>query len=252
MTEGNGDEGAGTAAPAEGAQALEERVAALVAEQTEGLRRKNSELLGEVKKLKGRSKDLPEDFDPEQWKALKDAEAHRVEEEARRAGQWDKLKNDLVSRHEAQRGELQTALQQRTGQLHDYIVRNEALSAIAKADGITELLLPHVRGRLKLHEEDGKFSVQVVDSDGNPRIGSGKGEPMTLDQLLTEMKETEVFAPAFRGSRATGGGANGSGRGSGGAVKNPWKKETFNLTEQGRLIRENPDLAQRLRAEANA
>ena len=74
MTEGNGDEGAGTAAPAEGAQALEERVAALVAEQTEGLRRKNSELLGEVKKLKGRSKDLPEDFDPEQWKALKDAD----------------------------------------------------------------------------------------------------------------------------------------------------------------------------------
>jgi len=29
---------------------------------------------------------------------------------------------------------------------------------------------------------------------------------------------------------------------------NPWKKETFNLTEQGRIIRENPDLAKQMQA----
>lgn len=33
-------------------------------------------------------------------------------------------------------------------------------------------------------------------------------------------------------------------------AKNPWKKETFNLTEQGRIIRENPDLAKQLMAQA--
>jgi len=32
---------------------------------------------------------------------------------------------------------------------------------------------------------------------------------------------------------------------------NPWKKETFNLTEQGRLLRENPELAKKLKAQAN-
>jgi hypothetical protein len=31
---------------------------------------------------------------------------------------------------------------------------------------------------------------------------------------------------------------------------NPWKKETFNLTEQGRLLRENPELARQLMAQA--
>ena len=31
---------------------------------------------------------------------------------------------------------------------------------------------------------------------------------------------------------------------------NPWKKETFNLTEQGRLIRDNPELAKQLMAQA--
>ncbi len=33
-------------------------------------------------------------------------------------------------------------------------------------------------------------------------------------------------------------------------VRNPWKPETFNLTEQGRLLREKPELARRLMAEA--
>lgn len=34
------------------------------------------------------------------------------------------------------------------------------------------------------------------------------------------------------------------------SIKNPWKKETFNLTEQMRILRENPPLAARLKAEA--
>lgn len=34
--------------------------------------------------------------------------------------------------------------------------------------------------------------------------------------------------------------------------KNPWSKEYFNLTEQGRILRENPELARQLQAAANA
>ncbi|MDF2907466.1 MAG: Minor structural protein [Herbinix sp.] len=32
--------------------------------------------------------------------------------------------------------------------------------------------------------------------------------------------------------------------------KNPWKKESFNLTEQGKLLKEQPDLAKQLMAQA--
>jgi hypothetical protein len=38
--------------------------------------------------------------------------------------------------------------------------------------------------------------------------------------------------------------------GGGGGHTNPWKKETFNLTEQGRIIRENPELARQMMAQA--
>ena len=34
-------------------------------------------------------------------------------------------------------------------------------------------------------------------------------------------------------------------------IKNPWSKEYFNLTEQGRIYRENPELAKQLQASAN-
>lgn len=41
-----------------------------------------------------------------------------------------------------------------------------------------------------------------------------------------------------------------AGGGGGTGQTNPWKKETFNLTEQGRLLRENPELAKQLMAQA--
>lgn len=41
-----------------------------------------------------------------------------------------------------------------------------------------------------------------------------------------------------------------AGGGGGSGNPNPWKKETFNLTEQGRLLRENPELAKQMMAQA--
>lgn len=47
---------------------------------------------------------------------------------------------------------------------------------------------------------------------------------------------------------SSGAGATGSGSGSGGA--NPWKKDQFNLTEQGTISREQPKLAAQLKKQA--
>lgn len=40
-----------------------------------------------------------------------------------------------------------------------------------------------------------------------------------------------------------------SNKGGGGTTKNPWSKEHFNLTEQGRILREDPELAKQLQAQ---
>ncbi|AVX21603.1 protein of unknown function [Carboxydocella sporoproducens DSM 16521] len=49
-------------------------------------------------------------------------------------------------------------------------------------------------------------------------------------------------------SKPIGGGTNPTTTSSG--MQNPWHKDTFNLTLQGKILRENPALAQKLMAEA--
>jgi subtilase family serine protease len=50
--------------------------------------------------------------------------------------------------------------------------------------------------------------------------------------------------------RNSGGGAAGSGAGSSSGAKNPWRKESWNLTEQMKLIRSDPKQAEQLKANA--
>lgn len=73
----------------------------------------------------------------------------------------------------------------------------------------------------------------------NPRTG----KEYTIPEYISHLKGDGSFTCLFDGKAqptATGGNA-----------PNPWKKETRNLTIQGQITRQNPALADRLRAEAN-
>lgn len=92
-----------------------------------------------------------------------------------------------------------------------------------------------------------------------------KGLPKQLADILvfTDAASTnaslDAVEKAFRESVETGvnerlrGGTppGGGGQGGSGGQKNPWKKgPDFNLTEQGKILKENPDLAKQLIAAA--
>lgn len=75
--------------------------------------------------------------------------------------------------------------------------------------------------------------------------------PEALRDQLTDdipLERRLSLARALAGSKQTPPGARPPGEGDSG--KNPWKKETRNLTEQGRITREDPALAARLKKEA--
>ena len=85
-----------------------------------------------------------------------------------------------------------------------------AVAAIAAAKGVPELLPPHVQKHVKVDEN---YNVQVVDAKGDPRV-NGKGEPLSISDLIAEMKATEVYGRAFEGSGQSGSGmrpTNGTG-----------------------------------------
>ncbi|EHQ92149.1 phage scaffolding protein [Desulfosporosinus youngiae] len=84
-----------------------------------------------------------------------------------------------------------------------------------------------------------------VNEDGTIKSG--------LDDQLKALRESKAFLfvekkdpadPQFKGAQPHESKRHKSGDGQ----VNPWKKETFNLTEQGRLLRDNPDLAKQLQA----
>jgi hypothetical protein len=72
------------------------------------------------------------------------------------------------------------------------------------------------------------------------------GTVLGIDEQLTALKEQykDLFKPDVKGKEPVniGGGTP--------STKNPWSKEHFNLTEQGRILRENPELAAQLQAAA--
>ena len=66
-----------------------------------------------------------------------------------------------------------------------------------------DLLLPHVLRNAKLAESNGKMEVQVVDSEGNPRV-RGDGKNMTIEDLMPEFKDK--WPNAFNATVKGGGG----------------------------------------------
>lgn len=94
-----------------------------------------------------------------------------------------------------------TALQ---NQLYGHLVDSEAVMAISEAKGTTELLMPFVKQQVKVTEEDGKFVVNVIDAAGERRYSGVTGQPMTIKELIGEMKANAKYAPLFA-SEAAGG-----------------------------------------------
>lgn len=81
-----------------------------------------------------------------------------------------------------------------------------------------------------------------------------EGDKFTgLEEQLTALKESDAYLfdaeeqqpPQLGGFKPTNTG------GAPNSFKNPWSKEHRNLTEQARILKENPQLAQQLKASAN-
>ena len=82
------------------------------------------------------------------------------------------------------------------------------------------------------------LDLEKVKLDGDKLLG--------LDDQLKELQKSDAYL--FGDSGKVGGGTNPPGAGN--SEVNPWKPETFNLTMQGKILREDPAKATRMKAEA--
>jgi hypothetical protein len=156
-------------------------------------------------------------FDPDEFTRLKELEEKDNENKAEKKGEWDKLKVQMTDKHteelgkrDAREAKLLTALERKT-------IDAEAVAALNEFKGNVTLLLPHVKGHVKMVEEDGAFVARVVDDAGNPRV-NGDGNFLTVRELVSEMRDQDTYATAFDNTVKSGGGTppGGGGEGPGG------------------------------------
>jgi hypothetical protein len=182
-------------------------------EDTSGLKSalaKERKLAGELEKQTKRWATLGKT--PDEIEQMLEAQAQLEADKAAKAGEWDKLRAQMNDKHALDlrtKDETITAMRKR---LEAELVDAKAVAAIAAAKGVPELLLPHVQRHVKVDEH---FNVNVVDAKGDPRV-NGKGEPLSIFDLIAEMKATEIYGRAFEGSGQSGSGTRPT-NGTGGA-----------------------------------
>ncbi|TNE42529.1 MAG: hypothetical protein EP348_00185 [Alphaproteobacteria bacterium] len=95
-----------------------------------------------------------------------------------------------------------------------FFITTRANEVLMKAGGVAELLMPHLKSRLTVTEEAGAPVLRVIADDGSLRE-TETGAPVTLEQLVGEMRASPIFARAFVPSRASGSGMDPAARPAG-------------------------------------
>jgi chromosome segregation ATPase len=186
-------------------------------------------------------KELPKHFVPKsQYNDVSEARKKAEEALAERDKQLESLKKSAGDNEEL-RKQIQ-ALQDENQKAR------EKYEAEVKELRLTTAIKLALAGQV--HDPDivvGLLDKSKIEIDDSGAIKTG------LEDQIKSLRESKAFlfvqepenrGPQFRGTKPAEGSDSGSGQ------KNPWSKEYFNLTEQGRILRENPELAKQLMATA--
>lgn len=174
---------------------------------------KMDELLGEKKK------------EAEKRREAEEKAALEAKEAAKKNGDTEALNQSWTEKYDKDiadiRSQLEPKVAELEGLLRDATVTTRATQIAAElaVPGSAKALMPHIQSRLAMEIKDGKASTIVTDASGKPSA-------LTPEELKNEFIGDEAFAPLIVGSKATGGGANGS---DGGAGTKTLKRADFSI-----------------------
>lgn len=157
---------------------------------------------------------LPKDFDPDEYKTLKQQAKEREKREAEERGEWEKLREQLKQEHQETVEELKQEMRKREAAISNLTVDRELTEAISRV-GVRDEYRPAVKALLERlgptveQNGDGYRGVIPDEVHGNKPIA----------EYVEEWAESEEAEPFLAATNATGGGA--SGRSPGGAVTKP-------------------------------
>jgi hypothetical protein len=151
--------------------------------------------------------------------------------------EWDKTHGVVVAERDTLTGRL-TAIQ-----------IDQAVVTEATKRGLRPTAIADITARARVNFKLVNGVPQAFEADGQTaRMGKDGTSPMTLAEWVDALvSDAPHLFEANAGSGAAGSGSGGAGNRS---VKNPFRKESFNLTEQMKIQKTDPALAARLKAAA--
>ena len=179
------------------------------------------------------SKELPKYFIPkDKYNEVAEAKKKLETDIQERDNQLEQLKNAAGNSEElkAQIEQLQAENQKAAEEWQAKMSQMQLDFAIERA--LTTAKAKNIKAVKALLDMD------KVKLDGDQLLG--------IDEQLKELQQSDPYL--FGDSGKVGGGTNPPGAGN--PEVNPWKPETFNLTLQGKILREDPAKAARMKAEA--
>jgi len=190
-----------------------------------GLKKSRDTLLAEKKAVEKELRKRPTQEDREALEAERDDLKEELANKKKTATGEDMVPKTEIERvrlliveekdKEIERGKTETA--NVVSELERLLIENAGVVACQSEKGSSRLLMPEIRANTKVvRNDDGTWRAEVLDTQGHPRINVSDGSPVTILQLVQELKKDTDFQGAFEGSGSSGSGA-GEGKRSGGA-----------------------------------
>jgi len=137
--------------------------------------------------------------------------------------QYSEKESKLLDKHRKEVEDLKKERDDIDRQLDKTIVDTAILAGINKHKGKERWIKPEARQFVKaVKGSDGKKVARVFGSDSEERITtkSGSQDPMSVEEYIGTLKDDPEFADAFDGSGASGSGATGADKTTGGTKIN--------------------------------
>ena len=191
-----------------------------------------------------------EGIDPEQVRKLAEEKQRLEEAQQLKGGEVEKVVENRLKTAKTEWDKQFASVSGERDALNTRLTAiqiDQGVITVATKRGLRPTAIPDItaRARTVFRLVDG--APRAYEADGQTvRVGKDGITPMTLDEWV---EQQVADAPHLFESNAGGGAAsNGSGGVGNKSVKNPFRKETWNLTEQMKLTKSDPQLAARLKA----
>lgn len=203
--------------------------------ELDAMRRKNAELLDEKKKL---AKKLPEVPDGVDVQELLDFKRKVEQQQLESKGKYDEALKTYEQQYRERESQLQARVAELEAENRELKVIGPAVAALADTVHDPDEV---IRLRLKPDQIERESDGSVVVVDGYQRTPISDWARSSLPQYrLKAPKPAGTGAPVGRSSAELPAGS-----------KNPFSREHYNLTEQARIYKTDPDLYARLKAAAS-